>query len=123
MSKKWLNIELGYTVPYNTVVMIAKSSMMDEYQSNLDGAGSDMSSKIVEMFPLGTKPKKRIGEHIRRISEENIRGRVGNRSSQGYCSRGHCGRSFGRGYGGRHYINNIDVRDVERDFTDQEWKQ
>ena len=48
---------------------------------------------------------------------------MGNINSQGYSRRGHGNRDFGRGYRDRHVINNIDVRDVGGDFTDQEWEQ
>ena len=98
-------------MPYNTAVMMAKSSMMAQYQSNFGGAVNFMNSKIVLI--LEQESVSVLGEFQRQIQEaefviEEVKVTVVENMVAGVLD------------GSRYYINNVDVRNIGRDFMDQE---
>lgn len=108
----------------------AKTLCFQTHYHDFDAAVNYMSGQVARIFPktYDSSTKRR-----RQISEVDTagrgRGRLGGRSGRGRGGRGRSGGrgsgrgGRGRGSGGTGTMNGVDVSDVARSFTSEEWQQ
>ena len=110
----------------NVELLSAKSVIQQNYPRDFSGACAYFSQRVSSIYGVAQLEKQRTRQGKRRISA----------LGRGHPQRGGRGRgrfggrdSHGRGRGGRHgggrgnYINGIDVSNVTRSFSPEEWDQ